>query len=381
MQRFSPSTVEELAESLRSARAAGNSILLEGAGTKRAWGGTVTDAHTHVATSGLRRLIHYEPKDLTISVEAGMPFRDLQALLAANRQTIPLDPPYHASCTVGGTLAANASGPIRRLYGTARDMVIGMTFVTLDGQQAKSGGMVVKNVAGLDLQKAMIGSYGTLAAIASVNFKVASLPEATKTFVQSFDNAMDAAQARDRILNGVLLPTVVDVLNPAAASQCGLAGFCLVVQAAGSAKVLSRYERELSGSEVHDGEREQRLFNELIEFTPSFLARHDEGAVVKVVHRMQDLAQLLDASDCAVVARAGNGVTMLHFSEATRAVSEAKRLAATGWPSIVEATSSVSKATMDLWPAPGDDLLMMTQLKEMFDPKGLLNRGRLHGRI
>ena len=96
---------------------------------------------------------------------------------------------------------------------------------------------------------------------------------------------------------------------------------------------------------------------------------------------MQDLAQLLDASDCAVVARAGNGVTMLHFSEATRAVSEAKRLATTGWPSIVEATSSVSKATMDLWPSPGDDLLTMTQLKEMFDPKGLLNRGRLHGRI
>ena len=85
---------------------------------------------------------------------------------------IPLDPPFAQDATVGGVLAANQSGPRRRGYGTARDMVIGMTFATLEGKLIQTGGMVVKNVAGLDMAKMMIGSFGTLAAIATVNFRV-----------------------------------------------------------------------------------------------------------------------------------------------------------------------------------------------------------------
>ena len=85
---------------------------------------------------------------------------------------VPLDPPFSAGATVGGVVASNSSGPRRRLYGTARDLVIGMQFATLEGKLVQSGGMVVKNVAGLDMAKLMIGSFGTLAAIAVVNFKL-----------------------------------------------------------------------------------------------------------------------------------------------------------------------------------------------------------------
>ena len=89
------------------------------------------------------------------------------------------------AATVGGMVAANISGARRRLYGTARDLVIGMKFATLDGKLVQSGGMVVKNVAGLDMGKLMIGSFGTLAAIASVNFKLQPRPAVARTILFS----------------------------------------------------------------------------------------------------------------------------------------------------------------------------------------------------
>src|SRR5205823_5829631 len=99
--------------------------------------------------------------------------------------------------TVGGVVATNSSGPRRRLYGTARDLVIGITFATLEGKLVSSGGMVVKNVAGLDMGKLMIGSFGTLAAIATVNFKVLPMPQVERLFLMPFDKLDAAMAARD----------------------------------------------------------------------------------------------------------------------------------------------------------------------------------------
>src|SRR3984893_10775611 len=146
------------------------------------------------------RILQYEPRDLTISVEAGMRYSDLSNVLAQNRQMIPLDPPFANNATIGGILAANNSGPRRRLYGTARDLVIGMKFATLEGKLVQSGGMVVKNVAGLDMGKLMIGSFGTLAAIAVVNFKLTPSPEVERSFLLPFETLAAAIAARNRIL-------------------------------------------------------------------------------------------------------------------------------------------------------------------------------------
>src|SRR5439155_13686972 len=152
----------------------------------------------------LRRVLQYEPRDLTIGVEAGLGWREFTRLLAENRQMVPLDPPFADDATVGGVIAANSSGPRRRLYGTARDLVIGMRFATLEGKVAETGGMVVKNVAGLDMAKLMIGSFGTLAAIASVNFKLIPLPLEHRTFEMVFGTAAEAIAARVRILKSVV---------------------------------------------------------------------------------------------------------------------------------------------------------------------------------
>ena len=224
MQSVIPSSVRDLTTVLKEAAAEEQTIEVAGNNSKRLMGGPTTPAETKVNTSGLRRVLKYEPNDLTISVEAGMPFAELQALLAKNQQMVALDPPFFAKATVGGVIATNSSGPMRRYYGTARDQVIGMKFATVAGKQVSTGGMVVKNVAGLDIGKLMIGSFGTLAVVTSVNFRLHPIPEQTHTFVFSFDEVDQLMEKRNSILYSVLRPLALDVISPPAATRLGLRG-------------------------------------------------------------------------------------------------------------------------------------------------------------
>src|SRR6185437_4634862 len=116
---LAPSTAAEMADALREAVVRNRRIELAGNGSKRAMGGPIAPSDIQLTTSSLRRVIAYEPNDLTISVEAGLPWRELTALLAEHRQMIPLDPPFADRATVGGVIAANTAGPRQRLYGTA----------------------------------------------------------------------------------------------------------------------------------------------------------------------------------------------------------------------------------------------------------------------
>src|SRR6266700_2095052 len=245
MHAVTPRTPEELAAVLADAASRKKSITLGGRFSKNKMGGPIAPSAVTVVTTGLSRVLSYEPKDLTISVQAGMPWAELTRLLAGNRQMVPLDPPFSGAATVGGVVSANCSGPRRRLYGTARDLVIGMTFATVEGKLVKSGGMVVKNVAGLDMGKLMIGSFGTLAAIAVVNFKLQPMPQVERLFLLTFATLDAAIAGRDRIMNSVLQPASIDLLNPAAAQILGWFGHILAVQAGGNALVIERYEKEL----------------------------------------------------------------------------------------------------------------------------------------
>ena len=116
-----------------------------------------------VETTGLNRIVEYEPADLTVTVEAGMRFAELQRILGEQGQFLALDPPLEDEATIGGAIATNASGPLRFAFGTARDLVIGTRVANPDGSVTHAGGRVVKNVAGYDLNKLYIGSLGTLA--------------------------------------------------------------------------------------------------------------------------------------------------------------------------------------------------------------------------
>ena len=216
---LAPENSTDLAQALGDAAARGRTIALGGNSSKRLMAGPSEPADVAIATTALHRVLEYEPHDLTISVEAGLPWRSLASLLAPNRQMVPLDPPFAESASVGGVVASNGSGPRRRLYGTARDLIIGMRFATLEGKLVQSGGMVVKNVAGLDMAKLMIGSFGTLAAIAVVNFKLVPAPEAERSFLLPFRSLAEAIAARNQVLANPLQPVAIDLLNPAAAGS------------------------------------------------------------------------------------------------------------------------------------------------------------------
>jgi glycolate oxidase FAD binding subunit len=375
-----PGSPEELAEALASAQRNHQTIRLFGNSTKDRMGGPIHAADVLISTAKLNRVLQYEPNDLTISVEAGMTYRELSSVLAEHRQMVPLDPPFSESATVGGIVAANASGPRRRLYGTARDMVIGMTFATLEGKLIRSGGMVVKNVAGLDMGKLMIGSFGTLAAVAVINFRLHPMPAATRTFVREFVRAAEAIAVRDKILKSSLQPAAVDIVKSAA-------GYDLMIQAGGSSAVLDRYSRELSSSRVVEGAEERALWERIREFTPQFLREHENGAVVRISCTLSEVGRVLEALPAPALARAGSGVCYAYYPQVgdLRHIGELrhiKDLYSKGvGKSVVEFAPQSVCETAELWPDPGSDFAMMKKVKEMFDPQYLLNRGRLYGRI
>lgn len=347
---LTPATPEELAAVLAVAASQRQKIRM---------GGNFSKDHVHpsgpsdvtVSTRALNRVLIFEPKDLTISVEAGLPYSELTRLLSEHQMMIPLDPPYSDSSTIGGVIAANSSGPRRRLYGTARDLVIGMTFATTEGRLIQSGGMVVKNVAGLDMGKLLIGSWGTLGAIVSLNFKLTPKPHQTRTFILRFKVLSDAVRRRNDILASVLQPIALDLLNPAAAQRIGLDGaWSLIVETAGNPAVLDRYQREFSDGEVIGCD----IWKKISEFTPQFLADHPEGTVETKRHTLGQLEAVAGSAEGMLIARAGNGVSYVHRSHGP---------------------------AVDPWPAPGSELTVMQRIKNMLDPGGLLNQGRLYGRI
>ena len=381
---LTPHTPEDLAEALRAAASQKQTISLCGKATKRKMAGPAEPADVSISTRNLTRVLQYEPQDLTISVEAGTSYCALTRMLAENRQMIPLDPPFADGATIGGILASNSSGPRRRLYGTARDLVIGMKFATLEGKLIQSGGMVVKNVAGLDMGKLMIGSFGTLAAVAVVNFKLLPMPELERTFLLGFDDLAGAISARDRILRSVLQPAALDLLNPAAAEIYGGGRYVIALQASGNAAAINRYGFELSALAewaTLEGAEQEALWTHVREFTPRFLATHRDGVVVRVSCTLKELGCVIESIGAPVVARAGTGVVYACFERAQPAVEWMATAAGRGWQPVIEFAPEAQKSQLDLWPSPGGSLELMKRVKLMFDPDRLLNRGRLYRHI
>jgi len=381
MQPLEPADARELAEALADAASRRHGILVCGAASKDGMGGPPAPADLCISTRRLDRLLAYDPEDLTISVEAGMPYAEFTRLLAEHGQMAPLDPPFAQQGTIGGVLAANLSGPRRRLYGTARDMLIGMKFATLEGKIVESGGMVVKNAAGLDLGRLMIGSFGTLAVIVSANFRVFPIPAAWGAFLRRFPALAPAIAERDRVLRSVLSPAALDLLNPEAARCVGYDGYLLALEAGGSEAVLQRYRRELAEWNQL-GEAEAATFWAAVrEFTPAYLEQHREGAVARLTTTLTGLAHVLDGLSHPAVARAGSGVVWVHFPDCEAAQAWVRQMAHRGYCAVIEFAPPERKPQLEMWPAPGADFTLMRRLKDHFDPQHLLNRGRLYGRL
>ncbi len=371
MELLKPASAQELAATLHNAAQSGHGIELLGNGSKPRAGGPIAPAGIRVSTASLDGVLQYEPKDLTVSVQAGMPYARFTEMLERDGYMVPLEPPFASGATVGGVIACNSSGPLRRLYGTARDVVIGMEFATLEGKLVQSGGMVVKNVAGLDMAKLLIGSMGTLAAITSVNFKLAPMPAGSATFLFDFPNASQAIAERDRILRGVLQPAAIDLLHRQGESQ-----WTLAVAYFGNDALLARCRKEFPAADLLEGEPESEFWHSVATTTERFLAEHPAGCVVRTVTPLRDMAAALDRLPGTLVARAGNGVIYTHLEDAAQTADVLRQR-----HSLIEYGPAVETANLTYWPETDSSFPLMQQIKKMFDPNHLLNRGRLYGRI
>ena len=181
------SSAEEVAEAIRDAIAHDQTLEVLGAGSKRALGRPVNADRT-LDVSSCRDVISYEPEELVLTARAGTPLAEVEALLAANNQMLAFEPPDYGAllgapsgATLGGTISVGASGPRRFKSGAARDHVLGVTAVSGRGEIFKAGGKVVKNVTGYDIPRLLAGSFGTLAVITEVTLKVLPKPETERS--------------------------------------------------------------------------------------------------------------------------------------------------------------------------------------------------------
>jgi len=240
---------------------------------------------------------------------------------------------------------------------------------------------VVKNVAGLDMAKLMIGSFGTLAAIAVVNFKLQPMPEVERSFLLPFDSLAAAIAARKAILNGQLQPAAIDLLNPAAARTLGNSSWLLALRAGGNAAAVQRYEREFANFTdglAFEDERQQTLWRHVEDFTPQFLAAHEDGAVVRASCTLKDTEAVMQSFPGPAVARAGSGVCYGYFERAQGAADWLGGAHGSGSKAVIEFAPEGCRRKLDLWPSPGGDFEIMQRVKHLFDPRNLLNRGRLY---
>ena len=209
-----PASAEEVAEIVRFAALEKLSLIPCGHRTKLRIGMPPSRYDLALDITGLHQIAHYDPGDLTVSVDAGANFNDLAAPLYQQKQFLPLPVPFYFESTIGGIIASGVDSSLRHAYGTARDFLIGAEFVDGTGRLCKSGGRVVKNVTGYDLHKLLIGSLGTLAVITRLNFRTFPLAPASRGFVLSFpapDNALAFSKLIERSPLG---PASIDVVSP-----------------------------------------------------------------------------------------------------------------------------------------------------------------------
>ncbi|MFD2080693.1 glycolate oxidase FAD binding subunit [Actinopolymorpha cephalotaxi] len=261
-----PADLAQARDTMRDAARAGHRVLVRGAGTAQSWGAPVEPVDVVVDTTGLDRLVAYNPADMTVAVGAGMAMADLQDRLEGQR--VALDAArIPAGATVGGLLATGDGGPLRASYGTLRDLVIGVTVVLADGTVARSGGHVIKNVAGYDLTKLFAGSLGSFGLVVEVVLRVHPRPEASRTLAVPCP-VTEAVRAAGVVLSSPLEPVAVDWHDDR-----------LLVRFEGTtAGAVARADkaRELLGSgEVLGGDTEEAAWSGL-----AALVRGEEGQTV-----------------------------------------------------------------------------------------------------
>lgn len=390
-----PHTQAELAEIIACAHHNNWRVLPCGNGSKLSWGGGV-EVQLVVSTQRLNQLIQHAVGDLTITVEAGTKFADVQNILATAGQFLALDPTAPESATMGGIVATADTGSWRQRYGGVRDQLLGISFVRADGQIAKAGGRVVKNVAGYDLMKLFTGSYGTLGIITSVTFRVYPLPEASGTVVLT-GTADAILQAYITQRASALVPTAADLLSSGLVARLGIGqglGFITRFQSIPesvkqqSTTLLQLGQQLGLQGAIYAAGDEADLWQKIRE---QMSASPTEPVITCKIGVLPSasvatLTQLDNGATQSGIGliHSGSGLGLLRLEGAATAqiILEMRLLCQTqgGFLTLLEAPVAL-KQQIDAWGYNGNTINLMRSIKQQFDPKNILSPHRFVGRI
>jgi glycolate oxidase FAD binding subunit len=371
---IAPANTEEIAAVLRYANRNSITIAPYGGRTKQTWGSPVNPSlilHTH----RLGAVLEHTWQDMTCIIQAGCIWSSMQASLAKHGQFVALDPLWPDRATIGGIAATNDSGSLRLRYGSLRDLIIGMTIVLADGTIARSGGKVVKNVAGYDLHKLMTGAFGTLGVITEINFRLHSIPRHVQSFTIASLDVEALCQLLMKILDSHLSTQSLQL-------RSSLNGFALDVrlatlpevirdQASSLSKLAHSVQLEASRSDSDVWNARQKHFGQT------------EHLVVKGTMLPSDISHMA----ATIHTLGGTSVT-----QATGIMTASIPAAAfIQLPKLREELQAIGGSlTLLHHPAhaspvastvPSDTLPLMRELKHRFDPNRILNPGRFVGGI
>lgn len=379
-ERIRPADATACARAVAECAAASRTLRIRGGGTKDYLGELLT-TDAVLDTTALSGVVAHVPADLTVTVAAGTRFADLRAALARAGQFLPLDPAHADGATIGGIVAANSTGFWRARYGGVRDLLIGTTAVLGDGTIARSGGRVVKNVAGYDLNKLFVGSLGTLGVLLECTFKVVPRPPVSAGAHAHFARGADAFAAADAVVR--------TSARPAALAISGGPGgpWELLIQADGDAAPVARTLDLLLRAASAHGANAQRH-----DGVPTVLANLNdisggaEGTVVRAAlppaaqpafatsaARLEGFAQLVAdaASGIVRVVLRGDDSVVLDGASALRAAARV-----CGGAARVERRPESLRTRLHAWSDVPAGYSLMRRLKKAFDPNGILEPGR-----
>ena len=387
-----------------------------GSGSKMALGNAPLRLDLVVCTRRLNKVIDLDTANLTLTLQAGVRFKDIQYNLG--ECFIPMSPPYSDLATLGGIIAANSAGPTRLLYGLPRDLVLGVNYVAPNGEIVSTGGKTVKNVSGYDMCKLMIGSQGTLGIVCAMTLRLLPLPERLGTCLSAFATLTDASRFVDRIFETSLLPAAVEILNwrayellrPAVAVQLKTGGYATAVAFEGFHEPVDRMASEISDmasesiaekSICLQGEEHRDFWNRHSNLVPALSRRCPDLVCLKLNYPISNYPEVIQLAtslvsdnqiDHALLAHAGTGIAWIHLlvdqrnAKATgRVVSVSERLLdrcqGLGGNLVIERAMPDLKGRLPIWGLSREDLVVMRRIKQQMDPLGLFCPGRFVGGI
>lgn len=405
-----PRDREQAAAVLQAARTDRLAVIPWGGGTQQDFGYAPERLEVVLDVSLLRRIVEYEPADLTVTVEAGCRLADLQAVLAEHRQTLPLDPPRPEQATVGGLLATNTNGPLRYGYGAWRDRLLGLQALRADGTLIRGGSRVVKNAAGLDLSKLFIGSLGTLGVIVEATLKLHPQPASERLLGLPLPSLAASEEVLATLMETPLLPSLLELRKGRESTAELFIGFqgpeeTVVWEVEELGRTLMEWKKRTPGRsaasvEVMEVAPEAReaVRRELADF-PAATAPAAGRVSLRISLRSSDVARfcqmVLEQADghgvqVAWQSSAGNGLLHVHLDwpqapdpqvQGAWIHQLCRGAEAIQGHLVVTAAPPALKPYLPVWGAARDDFFLMRRVKEQMDPDRILNPGRFVGRL